>query len=74
MPRRPSGADKKQKPAKKEGRQGRSRNRRGADGAGHPTREPAIFAANRHCPTLKMRNPRPKPLTVRCKVPRAGPF
>ena len=46
MPRRPSGADKKQKPAKK-GRQRRSRNR-GA-GLGRSRQDSIVFAANQHC-------------------------
>ena len=49
MPRRPSGADKKQKPAKKGGR-GRSRNRRGSFRRSTPN--PVLFAANQHCQTL----------------------
>jgi hypothetical protein len=50
-PRRPSGADKKQQPANKEGGQGRSRNRR--DGRGHSTLNSRHFAANQHCQTLE---------------------
>jgi hypothetical protein len=52
LPRRPSGADKKQKPAEKEGGQGRKRNRRDTDGIGHPTLNSNDFAANQHCQTL----------------------
>ena len=48
-PRRPSGADKKQKPAKKEGGRGRSRNRGGNLGR---TPNSVLFAANQHCQTL----------------------
>src|SRR5882757_4292430 len=51
-PRRPSGADKKQA-AKKEGGQGRSRNRLGADGDGRSTLNSNHFAANQHCQTLE---------------------
>src|SRR6187399_1222806 len=51
-PRRPSGADKKQEPAKKEGGQGRSRNRGGANGRGRSTLNSRHFAANQHCQTL----------------------
>src|SRR5882724_4159425 len=50
-PRRPSGADKKQKPAKKEGGQGRSRNREGSLGRSTPNSR--HFAANQHCQTLE---------------------
>jgi hypothetical protein len=50
-PRRPSGADKKQQPAKKEGRQGRSRNRGGSLSRSTPNSE--LFAANQHCQTLE---------------------
>src|SRR5271154_81343 len=42
-PRRPSGADKKQKPAEKQGGQGRKRNRRDTDGIGHPTQNSNDF-------------------------------
>jgi hypothetical protein len=52
MPRRPSGADKKQNPAKKEGRQGRSRNRVGTDGRRRSPGNSDFFAANQHCQTL----------------------
>ncbi|RNG51758.1 hypothetical protein D1G06_11900, partial [Staphylococcus aureus] len=55
-----------------QGRQGRSRNRRRANGTGRPTQNPAIFAANQHCQTLEGQNPRPKPLTVRCRCPAPG--
>src|SRR2546429_3875840 len=48
-PRRPSGADKKQKPAKKEGGRGRSRNREGS--LGRSTPNSILFAANQHCQT-----------------------
>ena len=51
MPRRPSGADKKQKPAKKEGGRGRSRASRRS--LGRSTSNPVIFAANQHCQTLE---------------------
>src|ERR1700675_581443 len=51
-PRRPSGADKKQKPAKKEGRQGRSRNRRGS--LSRSTPNSVQTAANQHCQTLEV--------------------
>jgi len=52
-PRRPSGADKKQKPAKEGGR-GRSRNRGGSHGGslGRSTPNSVLFAANQHCQTL----------------------
>jgi hypothetical protein len=50
-PRRPSGADKKQKPAKKEGGHGRSRNRGNSFGRSNPNSE--LFAANQHCQTLE---------------------
>ena len=46
----------------------------GHTGIGRLTQKPAIFAANQHCQTLKLRNPRPKPLTVRCRDARARPF
>ena len=52
-PRRPSGADKKQKPAKKQGGQGHSRNRAGADGEGRPALNSNHVAANQHCQTLE---------------------
>src|SRR5712675_2415033 len=52
-PRRPSGADKKQKPANKEGGQGRSRNRRRTHGRGRPTLNSRHFAANQHRQTLE---------------------
>ena len=45
-PSRPSGAAKKE-PAKKEGRQGRSRNRR--HGLGRTRQNSELFAANQHC-------------------------
>jgi len=51
-PRRPSGADKKQKLAKKEGGQGRSRDRRATGGFGRSTQNSTHFAANQHCQTL----------------------
>jgi inorganic triphosphatase YgiF len=50
-PRRPSGADKKQKPAKKQGGHGRSRNRGGSLGRSTPNSQ--LFAANQHCQTLE---------------------
>src|SRR5207245_11065451 len=48
------GADKKQKPAKKEGGRGRSRNRGGSHGGslGRSTPNSVLFAANQHCQTL----------------------
>jgi hypothetical protein len=49
-PRRPSGADKKQKPAKKQGGRGRSRQRRGSLGRSTPNSQ--HLAANQHCQTL----------------------
>ena len=52
-PRRPSGADKKQKPAKKEGGQGRSRNRGVTHGLRRSTLNSKHFAANQHCQTLR---------------------
>ena len=54
MPRRPSGADKKQKPAKKQGGRGRSRNRGGRHGSGFGRSTPnsVLFAASQHCQTL----------------------
>src|SRR5260221_3333386 len=52
-PRRPSGADKKQKPAKKEGGQGRSRNRVGSLGRSTPNSRHFAVAANQHCQTLE---------------------
>jgi hypothetical protein len=50
MPRRPSGADKKQKLAKEQGGHGRSR----ASGCGmsHPFPNSDQIAANQHCQTL----------------------
>jgi hypothetical protein len=68
-PRRPSGADKKQKPAKKEGGQGRSRNRTGADGVGRSTLNSILFAANQHCQTLESWESSAK--TVDGSLPRA---
>src|ERR1700682_6297121 len=65
-PRRPSGADKKQ-PAKKQGGQGRSRNRFGTGGNRRFPVNSVHLAANQHCQTLWKPNPRPKPLTVRCR-------
>jgi hypothetical protein len=53
-PRRPSGADKKQQPAKKEGRQGRSRNHGATDGVRRSTLNSNHFAANQHCQTLEV--------------------
>ena len=50
MPRRPSGADKKQKPANKQGGR-RSRNRGG--GLGGCTPNSKLFAANQHYQTLR---------------------
>jgi hypothetical protein len=54
MPRRPSGADKKQKPAKKQGGRGRSRTHGGSHGGsfGRSTPNSRLFAANQHCQTL----------------------
>jgi hypothetical protein len=66
-PRRPSGADKKQKPAKTPGGQGRSRNRFGTGGEGRFPVNSELFAANQHCQTLWKPDPRPKPLTVYCQ-------
>src|SRR3954462_13538383 len=60
-PRRLSGADKKQQPAKQQGGHGRSRNRRGTDGIGRSPENPVVFAANQHCQTLRKRDSRPKP-------------
>ena len=65
-PRRPSGADKKQKPAKKPGGQGRSRNRFGSGDEGRFPVNSEQTAANQHCQTLWKPDPRPKPLTVYC--------
>ncbi|QHO71442.1 hypothetical protein ACH79_01220 [Bradyrhizobium sp. CCBAU 051011] len=50
MPRRPSGADKKQNPAKKQGGRGRSRTSGGS--LGRSTQNSRLFAANQHCQTL----------------------
>src|ERR1041385_1965006 len=48
-PRRLSGADKKQQPARQQGGRGCSRNS-GADG--RSPENPVVFAANQHCRTL----------------------
>ena len=66
-PRRPSGADKKQKPANKQGGHGRSRNRFGTSRDGRFPVNSILFAANQHCQTLWKSDSRPKPLTVRCR-------
>src|SRR3954447_13677248 len=51
-PRRLSGADKKQQPAKQQGGHGRSRNRGGTDGLRRSPGNPVLFAANQHRQTL----------------------
>ncbi|MEH2471163.1 hypothetical protein V1281_007650 [Nitrobacteraceae bacterium AZCC 2161] len=53
MPRRRSGADKKQQPAEKERGQRRSRNRFGTNGKGRSPVNSNHFAANQHCHTFK---------------------
>ena len=55
MPRRPSGADKKQKPANQQGGHGRSRKHAGADGRRRRPLNSNHFAANQHCQTLESR-------------------
>src|SRR5579872_2126543 len=52
LPRRPSGADKKQKPAKKQGAARRSRHRAGRHRHRGPPPNARDFAANQHCQTL----------------------
>src|SRR5258708_40000381 len=68
-PRRPSGADKKQKPAK-EGGQGRSRNRGGSLGRSTPNSQ--LFAANQHCQTLWTRKSSAKTIDGSLPGPRSG--
>src|SRR6202030_4357670 len=58
--------DKKQ-PAKKQGGQGRSRNRFGTGGQGRFPVNSEHLAANQHCQTLWKPDSRPKPLTVCCQ-------
>ena len=82
MPRRRSGADKKQKPAKKLGSTklggqmlvelGRSRNRFGTGGIGRSPVNSGYLAAIQHCHTFDT-HPQTKPLRVYCR-PRTRPF
>ena len=71
-PRRPSGADKKQQPAKKEGRQGRSRNRGSTDGVRRSTLNSNHFAANQHCQTLEVAESSAKTIDGSLPERRAG--
>jgi hypothetical protein len=52
MPRRPSGADKEEKLAKKQGGHGRNGKRRGD--VSRSTPNSVLFAANQHCQTLNL--------------------
>src|ERR1700761_1734382 len=51
-PRRPSGADKKQKPAEKQGGHGRSRSALANRGWRRPTLTAKLSIASRHCQSL----------------------
>jgi hypothetical protein len=53
MPSRPSGADKKQEPAKKGRSAQRSRNRFGTNGVSHCSVNSNHVAANQHCHTFR---------------------